>query len=56
VGEQRTRLPQSEPELAEKALALAYPQINVELTLEVRREGLAIPESSEEIDIFGPLS
>jgi hypothetical protein len=56
VGEHRTRLSQSEPKLPEEALALAHPQIDLELAFQVGGEGLAIPEGPRESYIFGSLS
>jgi hypothetical protein len=56
VREHRTRLPQSEAELTEEALTLAYSQIHLELTFEVGGEGLAIPEGAGEPNILGALS
>ena len=56
VGEHRTRLSQPEPELSEEALALAHPQIDLELAFEVGGESLAIPEGPRESNIFGSLS
>jgi hypothetical protein len=56
VGEHRTRLPQSEPELTEESLTLAHPQIHLELPFEVGGESLAIPEGPREPNVFRPLA
>lgn len=53
VREQRARLPQSEPELAEETLALAHPKVDLELALEVGGEGLAVPTGAGESDLIG---
>jgi hypothetical protein len=53
MGEQGPRLPEPKAELTEEPLALAHPEIDLELALEVSGEGLAVPEGSRETHILG---
>jgi len=45
--------PKPEPQLPEEALALTYPEIDLELLLEEGGEGLPVPEGSREADLVG---
>ena len=51
-SEVRARLPQTEAKMAEEALALTDAQVDVELTVDIGGEGLAVPQGPGEADVL----
>jgi len=56
MGNQRTRLAQPKAQRTKESLALSHPQGNAELLLDPGRQGLPIPDSSRQMEVFWALA
>lgn len=56
MGNQRTRFTQTKAQRTKEPLALAHTQGDAELLLNPSRQGLPIPDSSRQVEVFGTLA